>query len=123
MLIFVPNLCVIFAFMFPIYVMQENFHLRCIGSYKAQEGSFDALKVRVGSPGENFWKMDANGAFLAHFFLLQKLLYILILKIAVRTYFTKRNITSLCVIHIACVNYVTLYYPIRWSGELAVMGN
>ena len=27
------------------------------------------------------------------------------------------------VIHILCVNYVTLYYPIRWSDEFAVMGN
>ena len=69
-------------------MMRENFHLSCIGSYKAQEGSFDTLKVGGRVSQRKFLKkMDSNGAFLAHPFRLQKLLYIPILKVhvAVRT--------------------------------------
>ena len=81
---------------------REYFHLSCIGSYKAKEGSFDTLK-QGGRVYRNFffWKMDANGAFLAHFFRLQIAIEpkvtgnvtiytrILILKVAVGTYINR----------------------------------
>ena len=55
-----------------IYVMRENFHLSCGGSYKAKEGNFLSSRGRRGvgvppPPWENFWKTDATGAFWAHF--------------------------------------------------------
>ena len=46
--IFVQKFCVIFAFKAPIYVMQEDFHLSCRGSNKAQKGSFISSHSRGG---------------------------------------------------------------------------
>ena len=59
-----PKIVCNFCIKVPIYVMQENFHLCCTGSIKVQEWSFFYLSTVLP---ENFFLMDAKGAFLAKF--------------------------------------------------------